>query len=323
MCIYLYNPIEPPIGTGIHLAPSSKGLRVKTSLPSIMSPRDEDTVSGLDEADLRTALEDRADVWDAIGDLVVRGSLPSTSTTALEDPREPLLVVSLEQTEGRGRHGASWTSPRGGLYLSYVPPRDLLPERLTDITLLAALSVAGAVDVTLASAGVGGVHSLVKWPNDVMVGDGKVAGVLVQAMTVNNESGRQPHRVVIGIGLNANASVEVTPSDDHLPGEWPVHAVSLREITGHPVKLADLLIAIVSGLVERLRTGLDTAALAEYRSRCITLGKRVAFVEGGNRLHGTAMDITDPGGALVLRLEGGALRELTSGDIRHVREVRG
>jgi len=245
--------------------------------------------------------------------LEVHQALASTNRHALEDGREGLLVVALEQTEGRGRHGNTWMSPPGGVYLSYVPPRQLIPSRPTDMSLLASLAVVGVVDSTLKRAGVQEPRAMLKWPNDVLVNDGKVAGVLVQS--------RDPPLVVVGVGLNVNTPVVL--DEDRPPDEWSVGPRSLMEVAGRPVDQAGITVDLVDALVRRTSTGLDAAALEEYRSLCHTLGERVAFTEGGVRSVGTAVDIDPGGGGLLVRMEGGDVRCVTSGEVRHLRSVKG
>jgi BirA family biotin operon repressor/biotin-[acetyl-CoA-carboxylase] ligase len=189
----------------------------------------------------------------------------------------------------------------------------MVPARPTDLSLLASMAVAGVVEAALSAAGVPGHRALLKWPNDVLVGDGKVAGVLVQST--------DPPLAVVGVGLNVNARVDLR--EDRPDEEWPVGPRSLVEVAGRPLDLPSLTRDLVVGLVERVRTGLDGPALEEYRARCHTLGKRVAFTEGGQRLTGTAVDIDPDGGGLVVRLEGGEARRVTAGEVRHVRSERG
>jgi BirA family biotin operon repressor/biotin-[acetyl-CoA-carboxylase] ligase len=245
--------------------------------------------------------------------LEVLPTVDSTNRWALDDGREGLLVLALEQTGGRGRHGNAWASPPGGVYLSYAPPRQAMPERPTDLSLLAPMAVASVVEATLAASGVAGHRPLLKWPNDVLVGDGKVAGVLVQS--------RDPPLAVVGVGLNVNSRVALR--EDRPPEEWPVGPMSLSEVTGRPLDLPSVARDLVEGLVLRIEGGLDDRGLEEYRSRCHTLGKRVAFSDGPDRLTGTAVDIDPEGGGLVVRLEGGEVRRVTSGEVRHVRSVKG
>jgi BirA family biotin operon repressor/biotin-[acetyl-CoA-carboxylase] ligase len=231
----------------------------------------------------------------------------------MDDGREGLVVIALEQIEGRGRHGNEWASPPGGVYLSYVPTRDLMPSRPTDLSILASLAVVDVVDSTLRAAGVREPRALIKWPNDVLVSDGKVAGVLVQSRT--------PSTTVVGVGLNVNVPVllDDAPRED----EWPVGPRSLAEVTGRQLELGAVAIDLVCSLVGRIGGGLTGSSLEEYRSRCHTLGRRVAFTEEGERTVGTAVDLDPEGGALLVRTEDGEMRRVTSGVVRHIRSVRG
>ncbi|MCK5414511.1 MAG: biotin--[acetyl-CoA-carboxylase] ligase, partial [Thermoplasmata archaeon] len=97
----------------------------------------------------------------------------------------------------------------------------------------------------------------------------------------------------------------------------------LREVAGRPLDITAVLTDLVDGLTRWVGAGLDEAALEEYRSRCHTLGKQVVFTEAGVRRSGTAIDISPDRGGLLVRLEGGEVREVTSGEVRHVRSVKG
>lgn len=265
------------------------------------------------QGDLMKTLAPTMSVDGPVRHLVVRESTGSTNADALEDGREGLVVVALEQTEGRGRHGASWSSPRGGLYLSYVPPLLMMPDRPTDLSLLASLAVATAVERALTVAGVREPRALLKWPNDVMVGDGKVAGVLVQS--------RGPPMAVVGVGLNVNTAPDL--GEERVEEEWPVGPRALCQVAGGPLDLEALTFALVEELSRRMEAGLDGEAMEEYRSRCHTLGRRVTFNEGTRRVEGTAVDVDPVDGALLVRSEGGQVRRVTSGEVRHIRSDRG
>ena len=243
----------------------------------------------------------------------VLASVDSTNRRVLDDGRQGLLLVAMEQTMGRGRHGNAWSSPPGGLYMSYAPPGDLMPPRPTDLSILASLAVASAVERALERAGAGGVRALLKWPNDVLVGDGKVAGVLVQS--------RGPPAPVVGVGINVNTPVDL--EEDRPVEEWPVGPMALCQVAGGPLDLVDLAGDLAGELTRRVATGLDPGAVEEYRGRCHTLGRRVAFSDGTSRTTGTATGIDPEDGALMVRLGDGTLRRVTSGEVRHVRSVRG
>ena len=207
--------------------------------------------------------------------------------------------------------------------MSYVPPGDLLPPRPTDLSLLAALAVAEAVDEVMGAVGAREVRSLVKWPNDVLVGGGKVAGVLLQSRGTDTTGTSPASRTVVGIGINVNARVTLDPPLERTPDEWPVEPRSLAQIADGPMDLASVLVQVVDTMFHRFDEGLVEEAMVEYRSRCITLGKRVAFIEGGQRMVGTARELTADGGALVVVMADGERREIRAGDVRHIRAVHG
>ena len=289
-------------------------LKHRRGLPTdVTDDQDADGTYRTDPVHLEASLSRMTDSDGLLRHVEVHTVLGSTNRHVLEAGQEGLLVVALEQTEGRGRHGALWASPPGGIYLSYMPPIDIMPTRPTDLSILASLAVATVVEGTLADMGVQGPRALLKWPNDVLVGDGKVAGVLVQS--------RDPPLAAVGIGLNVN--VTPAPDEDRPPEEWSVRPRSLREVAGRPLDITAVLTDLVDGLTRWVGTGLDEAALEEYRSRCHTLGKQVVFTEGEVRRSGTAIDISPDRGGLLVRLEGGEVREVTSGEVRHVRSVKG
>jgi BirA family biotin operon repressor/biotin-[acetyl-CoA-carboxylase] ligase len=305
MGIFVFNPIERMVKCDIQgPTVNVERLKPRRGLRTHVTDMTEE---------VRAALAPMVRSDGPVRHLKVLATVDSTSRWAIEDGREGLLVVALEQTGGRGRHGNTWASPVGGVYLSYAPPRQLLPARPTDLSLLASMAVATVVEETLSASGVSGHRALLKWPNDVLVGDGKVAGVLVQS--------RDQPMAVVGVGVNVNSTVDL--EEDRTAEEWPVGPRALFEVTGRPLELPLLARALVEQLVKRVQGGLDGPAIEEYRARCHTLGRQVAFTDGPERLTGTAVDIDPEGGGLVVRLEGGEVRRVTSGEVRHVRSVKG
>jgi BirA family biotin operon repressor/biotin-[acetyl-CoA-carboxylase] ligase len=108
---------------------------------------------------------------------------------AAEGAPHGTVVHADEQTAGRGRLSRRWSSPPGNLYLSIVLRPNVAPARCVEIGFVAALAVADAVDAMLPRQ----VHATLKWPNDVLVRDGKIAGILVEQVD---------DMVILGIGLN-------------------------------------------------------------------------------------------------------------------------
>ena len=149
----------------------------------------------------------------------------STQRLLREDDPEGAVAVAEEQSEGRGRLGRSWHAPvRTSVLVSVVLRPKVEPARLPELSLVAGGAVAQAI------AEVTGIDPTIKFPNDVLVGGRKVAGVLAES-----SSGR----VVLGIGVNANQTRE------QLPADADTEPTSLRLELGKPVDRAALLSAIL------------------------------------------------------------------------------
>jgi BirA family transcriptional regulator, biotin operon repressor / biotin---[acetyl-CoA-carboxylase] ligase len=150
---------------------------------------------------------------------------PSTQRLLQEDDPEGAVAVADEQTEGRGRLGRSWHAPAGtSVLLSVLLRPQLEPARLPELSLVAGGAVAEAI------AEVTGIEPAIKFPNDVLVGGRKVAGILAES---------SEGRVVLGIGVNVNQSAA------ELPDGARIEPTSLRIETGEPIDRAELLAAIL------------------------------------------------------------------------------
>lgn len=236
--------------------------------------------------------------------------LPSTNDLAKELAETGAVhgevVIAECQTAGRGRRGRSWVSPAGrNLYLSVVLRPALPPQRAPELTLVASLAACDACRQA-------GVDAGIKWPNDVLVGGRKVAGILT-------ELSAEPdlvHWVVLGIGVNLNATAEDFPDD------LRDVATSLALERGQPVPRALFTAALLSTLEQWLDVhaaeGFEPIRQA-WRERSCTLGHEVRVEADGRELSGEAEDI-DEGGALVVRTPSGRVR-VVAGDVRFVRRV--
>jgi BirA family transcriptional regulator, biotin operon repressor / biotin---[acetyl-CoA-carboxylase] ligase len=160
--------------------------------------------------------------------------LESTASTQLllsPDADEGTVAVASEQTEGRGRLGRRWYAPAGTSLLCSIQLRPNVPEkRLPELTGVAARACAGAI------AAVTGLEPEVKFPNDLLLGGRKVAGVLAEA---------REGRVVLGVGVNVNVPERELPSDVDRP------ATSLLVESGREVDRAGLLVELLERLERR------------------------------------------------------------------------
>jgi len=153
---------------------------------------------------------------------------PSTQRMLDEDSAEGAVAVAEEQTEGRGRLGRRWEATPGSSVLVSIlllPPVE--PPRLPELSLVAGGAVAQAI------AEITGLEPAIKFPNDLLIGMRKVAGILAES---------SEGRVVLGIGVNVNQTAQELPADTITP------PTSLRVVLGDPVDRARLLAAILSHL---------------------------------------------------------------------------
>jgi BirA family biotin operon repressor/biotin-[acetyl-CoA-carboxylase] ligase len=150
---------------------------------------------------------------------------PSTQRMLAEDNAEGAVAVAEEQTEGRGRLGRRWdAAPGSSILVSVLLLPAIEPPRLPELSLVAGGAVAQAI------AAVTGIEPAIKFPNDVLIGGRKVAGILAES---------SDGRVVLGIGVNVNQTAEKLPTDTVAP------PTSLRVELGDPVDRAELLAAIL------------------------------------------------------------------------------
>lgn len=201
----------------------------------------------------------------------------------------PLVVVAARQTAGRGRGGASFVSPEGGLYASALVsvPSDALPAFLV-----------GATGVAMAEAieEVAGCPVRLKWPNDLWIEGKKAGGILVEAGS-SPAQGRAT--VIVGVGVN----VRGVPAG--LPPEIAAATTAVDLHARNPVRLEDLLAEFLAAFGRRVG-GLDDALgrsrlEADFRARAALLGERVRYFVGGVEESGRLADVALGRGILVER----------------------
>ncbi len=214
------------------------------------------------------------------------------------------VVVAEAQTSGRGRRGRSWSSPRGrNVYLSAILRPDLPPARAPELTLLASVALCQATRHA-------GVPARIKWPNDLVAGARKMAGVLTEMAAEMD----QVQWVVLGLGVN------VTARPDDFPPEVRELATSLAIERGQPVPRALFAAALLTALEEWLdrHAAEGFAPVREaWREMSDTLGRDVRVRTGDGEVVGLAEDVDDAG-ALLVRTDCGVTRVL-AGDVELLR----
>jgi BirA family transcriptional regulator, biotin operon repressor / biotin---[acetyl-CoA-carboxylase] ligase len=258
----------------------------------------------LDGAALAEAVIRPGGLWREIRVVASTGSTNAdVAAAAREGEPEGLVVVAEAQDAGRGRFDRHWVSPpRAGLTFSVLlRPGAAVPlGRWSWIPLLAGLSACRAVAATA------GVPAALKWPNDLLVGEGrrKGAGLLVQAAG---------DAVVLGIGLNVTTTA----------AELPEGATSLAIEGAATTERERLLRALLEALAEdylgwRAAGGEPGSLLPAYLAVCDTVGRQIRVsLPQGDTLDGLATTVDD-GGRLVVRTADGE-RAVSAGDVKHVR----
>ncbi len=215
---------------------------------------------------------------------------------------EGFALLADRQTAGRGRRGRSWTSPASlGLYASILLRPHQPSARVPLLTLVAGLGVAEAIE------DIAGVTTQLKWPNDVLIEGRKVAGILAEVASADE----QVDHVVIGIGINVNHG----PPD--LPEGLLPAATSLYIATGKTLPRGELAAAVFNALDRWYHAFSDSRVetiLAAGRRRSATLGRPVDVFAEEERWQGLAMDL-DADGALLVREDGGRVRRVIASDV--------
>jgi len=205
-------------------------------------------------------------------------------------------VLAEQQTAGRGRLGRAWVSPAGkNIYVTLVmrPPA----PKLRVLSIVSPLAVAEALE------GIGLAPRL-KWPNDVLVGGRKIAGILIETEL----SGDAVKYALVGIGLNVNLDVEAVP-------EIAGIATSVHRELGGDASREELLAALLNAFEARYEQALEgDAVFRAWRSRLETLGRRVRATLGQRVEEGVAEDV-DAEGNLLVRRDDGSLAVVEAGDV--------
>jgi len=236
---------------------------------------------------------------------VLLAETPSTNDVAREQGRrgvrEGFLVAASRQTRGRGRLGRNWESPADrGLYVSILLRPDLPMAEAGRLTILSSVAMVDAVEA------VAGLRPQIKWPNDLVLGGRKLAGLLIETEPAGSRLGF----AVVGIGINVRHA-----ADDFSP-EVRELATSLYLATGELYRRADLLVALLHGFERRL--GRPFAEVREaWAASSLTLGQRVTLTTTHGRKHGQALGL-DESGALLLRTDSGEVEAVTAGDMQAV-----
>lgn len=232
-------------------------------------------------------------------------TLDSTNKKAKEiaqDEEEGTVIIAEEQTQGKGRMGRSWISPKGkGIWMTMILKPNLEPMKVPKMTLIAAAAVHKALNKL-------GIKSQIKWPNDILVDGKKVCGILTEMSGELN----MVNYVIMGIGINVNLD------EEDIPDELKDIAGSLKLTTGKKINRKELAANILNEFEKLYLSFKEEDNIEEVLKICkensILLGEEVRIIRGNNIRIGKAIDIND-NGELVVKFDGDLVENIMAGEV--------
>ena len=220
-----------------------------------------------------------------------------------EEIKKDTLILSEEQTEGKGRLGRIFISPANtGLYMSLVLHEVPSQKNPTLITTVAAVAVCQAIEKLTNK------NPKIKWVNDLFLHEKKICGILTEGI-INMET-QTIGSIILGIGINITVDEENIPSNlQNIIGGLFQSQVEKQKVTRN--QLAAQIMNEFYPLYAKMET---KEYLDEYRARCFVLGQEVTFIHNKEALAGTAIAIDDTGG-LVIQMKDSSTRTLSYGEI--------
>lgn len=230
----------------------------------------------------------------------VSSTMDEAFQLASKKAHEGDIIIAETQTKGRGRLGRHWESLKHkGIYFSLILKPQCSLQHVAGITLVGAVAVSEAIETLT------GVRAFIKWPNDLLINNKKLCGILTE-MRADLD---RVNYVVLGIGINVNHQKE------HLLPE----AISLKQVLRSSVSRVHLLQEILKALeyrYEQFQQGDFKLILKAWKKRTATLGKQITFFDGQHLSKGIAVDI-DQDGALIVKLPNGKMIRRVAGDVAH------
>ena len=219
---------------------------------------------------------------------------------AMKGGEEGITVVAEHQTNGKGRLGRTWKSPcHTGLWFSFLLRPNLSPLHIAGITLACGMGVCVAVRKYT------GLDAFIKWPNDIIINNKKVCGILTEMSAEADKI----NYAVVGIGINVN-----TPE---FPDEISHKATSLMRESGKTINRKELFCHVLAEVERYLMDysqNYGIYVIDEYKKYCATLGRTVSVIRGNQHISGEAVDIAETGD-LIVRCADGRQFNINSGEV--------
>ena len=237
--------------------------------------------------------------------LYVFDEVKSTNTVAkflaMNGAENGTVVISEKQTDAKGRSGKAWASPIGGIWLSLIVKPNVDYSKLPMITIGTGVAVAKAIERT------GITSAEIKWPNDIIIHDKKVCGILTEAVTTFNTI----DSVIIGVGIDANIDI------DDFPEELQDGTTTLADELGRKEDenvLIRLFLEEFEKIAETFNEGDYESILKDWRKRSYSVGKIVEVREPFNKNFDAYVVGIGREGALIVEKIDGTLEKVISGE---------
>ncbi|MEM2842664.1 MAG: biotin--[acetyl-CoA-carboxylase] ligase [Candidatus Bathyarchaeia archaeon] len=214
---------------------------------------------------------------------------------AEEGFEEGVIVISETQIKGRGRYKRTWFSPKGGLWFSIILRPKINPNEAFKLSFLTVLSIAKALNELY------NLEVAIKWPNDILINEKKVCGILSETKIKNGKL----EFIILGIGINANIPAEVFPKE--LKGT----STSLKILLGREISIITLLQKILDNITFYYSKVKNfTQILKEWKWFMKMLGSWVEIKIGDEIIEGQIIDVNEKNGALIVKLKNNCIQEI-------------
>jgi BirA family transcriptional regulator, biotin operon repressor / biotin---[acetyl-CoA-carboxylase] ligase len=227
---------------------------------------------------------------------VLESTMDAAKKEALWGAEAGTVIIAGEQTAGRGRLQRVWLSPRGSLAFSLILRPNI--DYVYSMVMLASLAVSQGIEA------VTGLECQIKWPNDVLIHEKKVCGILIE----NDIRKNVLNYIVVGIGINVNVHVAEYP-------EIAAIATSLSDQLGQEIARLDIVRQVLVN-IDTLYQSIAKSdfILQQWKNRLINLGQNVEYKQGDKIYRGTAESVTRDGSLIIRQKDGKAIQAI-AGDV--------
>lgn len=223
-----------------------------------------------------------------------------------EGAEEGTIIIAESQRSGKGRRGKRWISPSGGVWMTIILRPDIEPPKAPQLTLVTGVAVAETLNREC------GLDVGIKWPNDILIGDKKVCGILTE---VKADIGNVDY-VLVGIGIDLNVDLNI------FPPELRGGATSLKAELDQEIMGAELVATFLKNFeiyYGEFKEGKFREILNKWRKLSKTIGNYVEVHKRGGSVYGEAVGVNKDG-KLILELDDGTLRKIISGECVHTKK---